>query len=821
MDSRCPHCQNPVSASAPAAPYCCTGCQAAHALIGEAGLGRFYALLDGQRLAAPRSDRRGGDDPAWLQPLLRDAEDAARDGTARLTLDLQGMQCAACVWLIERLFRRIPGALAITVNPALGRAEIFFAAGQGHRVVGRFLEELLTFGYRAGPPRKRPDGEGDDLLIRFGLCAALAMNSMIFSFAIYFGLAEGGTEPGLYRIFSIGSFVLATVALFLGGTVFVRSAVAALRRGILHMDVPIALGMLLAYAGSVWAFASRGGQAAYFDTLTTFVALMLMGRLIQRRVASHNRQRLLSDEGIAGLTVRLLDEAGNLRLAPASELRSGQVLLCAPGELLPARCEVLDAHAQLSLEWISGEPEPRSFTRGTQVPAGAFNPPTDTGGRAVRLRATEDFSSSALRALLCAPRRDVASPHRDFWHALSRYYVLGVLALAALGFALWLPRDAARSLEVTAALLMVTCPCALGVATPLAYELAQGRLRRLGLFVREVTFFDRALRVKKVVFDKTGTLTALEPVLENPGALAALRPQERDALYQLVARSNHPRSRALLAALQQRHDALPALQPSLEVVEEPGLGLRARIEDQEYRLGTAAFVGVQPADAEPSGALLFARAGVLRAALRFREELCPDARAEVDALTGAGYEVWLLSGDQQARVAALAARLAIPAERALGGLRPEEKAATLRRLGAGHALMVGDGINDAPAFDAALCAGTPATERPALPARADFYFLGRGLGPIAAALATARFLRRVIVRNLILSGAYNAVVIGLALAGLMTPLRCALLMPVSSLLVVLATVRAFRSEKTRAPVSLRHGLQPDPIPGAACTESAA
>ncbi|MFO0574845.1 MAG: heavy metal translocating P-type ATPase metal-binding domain-containing protein [Polyangia bacterium] len=810
MRSTCPHCHSPIAKGAATAPYCCTGCRAAHELIEQAGLSRFYDLLDGQRLAVPGS-ARGEDSRTWLAPLIEAAEQSAQSGTARLTLDLQGLQCAACVWLIERLFRRIPGARAITINPALGRAEVFWQSGEGSRILGRFLDELQPFGYRAGPPRKRPDDEGDDLLLRFGLCAALAMNSMIFSFAIYFGLEDGGgsggADSGLYRIFSIGSFALATAALLLGGSVFVRSAIGALRRRILHMDVPIALGMLLAYAGSAWAFVSRGGQSAYFDTLTTFIALMLMGRLIQRRIASHNRRVLLSDEGIAGFVVRAVDGDGRMRLLPASELRAGQELLCAPGELLPTACECLEERALLSLEWISGEAEPRLFTRGDRAPAGAHNLAASAGGRAVRLRATEDFRASALCELLRA-RRDpsTSEPRRDFWHHLSRYYVLGVLALAALGLGLWLPRDGARALEVTAALLMVTCPCALGVATPLAYELAQGRLRRLGLFVRDVTFFDRALRVRKVLFDKTGTLTALEPALENPEALRALGVTERGALYQLVARSNHPRSRALLDALVRMMAAPPVLDTATVVLEEPGRGLVAELAGQAVRLGTAEFVGADATTASPTppgsgGALLFSIAGTLRACFRFREELRPDARDQVDALAAAGYKVWLLSGDQPERVSALATRLGVPAEQALGGLRPEDKAAAVQRIGAPDSpdtMMIGDGINDALAFHAALCAGTPATERPALPARADFYFLGHGLGPIAESLATARFLRRVIVRNLLLSGAYNVAVVALALAGMMTPLRCALLMPVSSLLVVLATLRSFRSAEAQA-----------------------
>ena len=806
----CPHCNSPTRQNAPSAPYCCAGCQAAHALVRAAGLERFYELRGAERLAAV-GGRQKGEVRAprhWLLPLGAQAE-LGRGEVVRLVLDLQGLQCIACVWLLERLFARQPGAVRLTINTGVGRMELCYRRGSS--AVESFLDDAEALGYRAGPPRKQSDAPLDDLVLRLGLCAALAMNAMIFSFSQYFGLAVE-SDGLLFRLFAVGSLILASLCVLLGGTIFFRSAIAALRRGVLHMDVPIALGIALSYLGSVWSFFFASGRAAYFDTLCIFITLMLLGRLLQQRLASHHRRILLSDDGVDGLLVRALDQDSQLQLVPAAAIKPGQVLLCAPGELVPVRAELLEPRADFSLSWISGESEPAVFQKGQCVPAGAHN----QSRQAVRVCAREAFSASALYQLLAAsPAQESgkAEParHRDFWHILSRTYVLGVLALAALGFLLWLPHDPVRALEVTVAILVVTCPCALGVATPLAYELVQVRLRRRGLFVRHASFLDRALRVRKVLFDKTGTLTLGELTLAAPEQLNQLPAAARAALYQMVARSNHPASQALLRALTTSFGAgRPALDPALAVTEEPGQGLTLCHGDHEYRLGRRGFV-LGSAESEPAAevSVLFGRDGERLAQYCFVEDLCPDARTEVEQLQRAGLEVWMLSGDTSQKVADSARRLGLDNEHAYGSLSPKDKARRVRLLdgGEGDTLMIGDGINDALAFAAAACTGTPAVDRPTLPARADFYFLGVGLGPIALALALARKTHAVIRRNLGLAALYNAVVLGLSFGGLMTPLRCAIAMPLSSLLILLATVHSLRE-----PPAQREAPEPMPFP---------
>ena len=340
-------------------------------MVSAAGLDGFYQLRDKTRLSAVKepAQRR---ERLWLEQQLQQAEQKAGESElVPLRLDVQGLECAACVWLLEKLYlrRRPQGAVSIEINPAIGRIDLVYrrlsGSQTGQVAVTHFLDEAEQLGYRTGPAHKQSDAPLDDLVLRLGLCAALAMNSMIFAFSQYFGLSQA-TDPALYRLFAGGGFVLGTATVLIGGTVFFRSAWQALLRRSLHMDVPIALGILLTYLGSVWSFVAVAGRSAYFDTLCIFITLMLLGRLLQRRLASLNRQRLLADDTVAGLLVRTWTEptaqspqtSGQLRLLPAASLQPGHILLCAPGELLPVEATLLDEDAEFSLDWILGESAP-------------------------------------------------------------------------------------------------------------------------------------------------------------------------------------------------------------------------------------------------------------------------------------------------------------------------------------------------------------------------------------------------------------------------------------------------------------------------------
>lgn len=781
----CPHCGAPVPPTEPSAPFCCGGCRAARQFLDGAGLGRYYELRDQSGAPPPSVASAEPRSFTWLEPLLVAARPC--DGIVRLELDIQGIQCAACVWLLSQLFRRSPGAVDIDINPTRGRMVLRYREGQLH--VRDYLADIARLGYLTGPPSRAREGR-DDLLLRFGITSAIAMNGMIFSISTYLGLSPAN-DAGIYHVFGWANWVLSILAVLIGGSVFIRGAIFAASKGVLHLDAPIALGIVLAFLGSTWSFFATNGSAAYFDTLQVFIALMLLGRMIQHRLVDRNRRLVLEDAGIGDLLVRRLDADGRMRVMSAVHLRGGEVLLIAPGEVAPLAGTLLDADAELALDWMNGEPEPRPFTEGDEIPAGARN----GGRRAVRIQAVEAFAQSRLKELLASARvDDDRGSWGPFWDRLARVYVLAVLALAALTAWVWWPAGPTRALEVVVAVLVVTCPCALGLATPLAMELSLARMRRRGLFVRRLSFLDRALRVRKVVFDKTGTLTLGELELEHPEVLEGLPGPALSALAHLASRSNHPRSQALVTAIEDQHLRPSPLDPGLVVEEHAGRGLEMVWENAQWRLGSAPFALCD--DTQGVGEeLLLTRAGVEVGRFHLREALRGDAQAEVRRLVDQGIEVHLLSGDRAARVEAFAQALGIPRERTRAEASPEDKAAYIQQINRDDTLMVGDGINDAKAFEAAFCAGTPAVDRPTLPARADFFYLGRGVGAIAQALDLARQTRRVVYRNLALAGAYNVLTVGLAMAGFMSPLWCAIAMPLSSVGILIATVRSLREER--------------------------
>jgi Cu2+-exporting ATPase len=768
--------------------FCCEGCARVFELIHDTGLERFYDLRS--RRTAPPHDLRP-DNFAWLD-RLRDETVPAEDGTLRLALDVQGVHCAACVWLLQELFRRAPGGVLLHINPSLGQADILWNPAEGD--LRDYVREAERFGYRLGPRRKTPSPESRGLLVRLAVCAAAAINAMIFSLCFYFGLAP--RDGILHPFFGWLNFGLGTVAVVAGGWIFIRGAWRGIRRGVVHLDLPVATGVVLAWAGSVQGHLTIGPEAAYFDSLTVFIALMVLGRWIQERLLERNRRTLFAGDGLSGLTTRRVRD-GRVSAVPASDVDEGDEIWVVPGDLVAVDGILLERPASISLDWISGESRPRTLEPGARVPAGSFN----AGDSAMRLTALEPFRRSSLHDLLPAEpeSRDGRRPSPRWWHRVGTVWVAGVLLLAAAGFLAWLPHGPPRALAVTVSILVVTCPCALGLATPLAHDLVHAALRRRGVFLRSRTFLDRALGVRKVLFDKTGTLThgRLALAERSRQALAALTDEERRVLFDLTIRSNHPVSRCLVRELGGSAALGVRLVDDEPVREIPGRGLEWSLRGTRWRLGSPEFAG-EPEDLSDSVTrAAFAREGELVALFDFEEDLREDAAREVAALADDGLEIHLLSGDTEERAKAAARALGIPVERARGGLHPAAKADRVRRLDRGDTLMVGDGLNDAPSFAAAACAGTPAVDHPALPARADFYFLGEGIAAVRSSLRLARRLRTVVRDNLVFAAAYNAIALGLCFAGLVRPVVAAVLMPISSALLVTWTASRLSERRLR------------------------
>lgn len=768
----CLHCGSAVSASV-REPYCCAGCRTVHQLLERGGLLRYYELRGQSAEPAPEA-ARDHRDHAWLEPIA--AKLQASTGGETLGFKLQGMRCAACVWLVQELFARQPGALGITVNPGRGSAELRV---QPQFPLLAFVREVERFGYRFGEPGSVDNAaRGDDeLLLRTGICLALGGNAMMFAAAIYLGLAEGP----LYRLLHGLNFACATLAVLIGAPVFVRSALRALRARILHLDLPIAAGIVLTYSAAVWSFASGNGRAAYYDSLATFIGLMLLGHWLKERIVLRNQRELLAESGAENVWARRVDD-GHVELVRASTLRAGDALLVPAGDLVPVPSVLCDDSASCSLDWINGESEPVAYARGDVIPAGAFN----AGNAALQLRASVEFAQSPLAALLARTQQDSRTgAARSQWFSGS--YVIGVLAAACAGLVYWTVTsgDLVRGLEVATAICVVTCPCAIGIATPLAYDLVLASLRRTGLFVRTPSFLDRAPQVQRVVFDKTGTLTTGRLQLVDPAPLDALSKYERDVLYTLVAGSAHPKSVALQHALRERRARFLS---ELATKEVPGAGLEGADADHHYRLGRPAWVcSPELARVPGSDDLMFGVDGMKRCALATAEILRSDARSELRALADKHYDTWILSGDAPARVTALARELGVDDGHAVGGMSPDAKAQWIAEHDRGDLLMIGDGINDSLAVQRAFTSGTPSIDRAFMPWRTDFYFVTPGIAPIGRALEAARLLQRVVRGNRVFAVLYNVAAVAVALAGAMRPWMAAVLMPLSSIVVLAAT----------------------------------
>jgi Cu2+-exporting ATPase len=774
-DDHCLHCGNPLGKfwREDDGPFCCRGCQSVYAMIHEADLERFYDLAPNTRAPAPSLNQ---DDFGWLEQFV---DETAVGETLDLALDIQGVHCVACVWLIEELFKRNPAGIQLRINPTLGKVDLRWDPSRGD--LRDFFVELEKFGYRMGPRTATSTASNRGLLMRMAIAIAMAMNVMIFSLSYYFGLAEGM----LFDVFGWLSLGMATVSLLAGGGIFLSGALAGLRRRVLHLDVPISLGMVLAYLGSVYSFFASGPDHAYFDSLTVFIALMLIGRWAQERILTRNRNSLLASSGAEHITVKVLKD-GDLQTVRAQGVRRGDELWVAPGDLLPVAAILMRSSVKVSLDWITGESDQVSFVPGAVVPAGAFNA-SDTGFSAT---ASEDFASSRLQDLLRAPTSNDDDFHPRWWHLVSAWYVVAVLVVALGGFLFWANRDLSVAIQVTISILVVTCPCALGLATPLAEELTLSALRQVGVFVRKQSFMEKAVSVRQVLLDKTGTLTmgklALSPASQK--AVDELDETATVVLRHMTARSNHPVSACLAAAVGAKSTS-PVSVSGENLREEAGQGLELIWGERVWRLGREEFA---TSGLRKNYHTVLACDGIEVAGFDFREDFKADAAAEVQNLQCEGLQVRLLSGDTQAKVDSAADLLGLERQFCEGALSPEAKAQRVAELDRHDSLMVGDGLNDSLSFESAYCAATPAIDRPVLPGKADFFFLGDGIASLRRALGAAHKLRQVIKLNLSIAVLYNVIAVGLCVAGLVTPVVAAIIMPLSSIAVVTFTAIRLR-----------------------------
>ncbi len=698
---------------------------------------------------------------------------ASRDlgtGLYQTDLSVPAMHCAACIQTVERTLGRLPGVEQARVNLSTRRASVKWRGD----AVPPMIAALEKAGYEAHlfePEEDKADPELSRLVRALGLAGFCAMNIMLLSVSVWSG-ADAETRQAFHWI----SAALALPCLVYSGRVFYASAYAALKGGRTNMDVPISIGITLAFGLSLYDTV-HFGEHAYFDAATTLVFFLLIGRTLDHVMREKARAavRGLVRLSPRGATVERPD--GGRDYLPVAEIEPGMRVLLAAGERVPVDGTVAEGVSDLDCAIATGESDPRRVEPGTAVRAGTLNltgPLTVTA----TARAQDSFLAEMVRLMEAA--EGGRARYRRLADRAARLYSPVVHATALLTFIGWMlaTGDWHRAIGVAIAVLIITCPCALGLAVPIVQVIAARRLFENGIMVKDGSGIERLAEVDTVAFDKTGTLTLGRPRLLGKDTLD---PAALALAAALATHSRHPLSQALAAA-----GAGPAA-PFTDIVERPGLGIEARQGGSTYRLGRAAWALFEK-DGAMDGTVL-SRDGRLLSAFAFEDAVRPGGREAVRALQDAGLAVEILSGDRQEAVAEVAARFGV-AEHA-GALLPADKVGCLRALATGgrHVLMVGDGLNDAPALAAAHVSMAPATAADIGRNAADFVFLHESLDAVPTAHAVAREAGRLVKQNFALAVAYNAIALPIAIAGLVTPLVAALAMSLSSVLVVANALR--------------------------------
>lgn len=763
-------------------PFCCQGCAYVSQLLHDGGFDRFYELKGNQSVPPVGSRVFQEADTTWLSEATEHAETSSKAEIVKATFGVQGISCVGCVWLIEAIFNNRPGSVTIRIDPRSGGVRLSWLKNGFNAVA--FSNELQKLGYRLQPEEEKNTTEATSkrLSHRIGLCGFFLLNTMLFTLPGYLGMAGDFFLAPLFQI--LGAF-FATLSLVTGGSYFFARAWTALRHKVLHIDLPIALGLAAAYAGSLIGWLTGHASLIYFDFVATFVFLMLLGRWLQEYALEKNRSHL--DRRNPGpRQVTLLGGSQDGREVAAELICESQSYSISPGEINPVSARLLDKEASLSLEWINGEPEPVTLLKGKTVPAGTIN----VGLSNIALQSEESWKESLLAQLLQRPEDNFSNQRLQ---KILGGYIGVVLALATIGGTAWwlLGHQPIIAIQVFVSVLIVSCPCALGVALPMADEFCNASLRRVGLFIKSNDIWERLRRVRTVVFDKTGTLTLEVPRLINFEILQTLPADAISALHQLVQKNLHPLARSLREALLSRIPSL-ARQNDLTpptINEQIGQGIYFKDAlGNQWSLGKPEWMADQPNSriSETEGTTTVLRKnGTYLAQFLFSEDVRDDAIEVIETFKEKQIDVTILSGDANENVSRIASALRVDPKHAFGRCSPNDKAEWIQNNAPNAALMIGDGANDSLAFDNAVCRGTPVIDRSILEASSDFFFFGRSLRCLPLLFDVARMRRRTVASIFALAVAYNIGAVSLCLAGAMHPLLAAIIMPLSSVVTLL------------------------------------
>jgi Cu2+-exporting ATPase len=814
----CFHCGLPVPRSAHypvqlgthSHSSCCRGCQAVAQMIIDSGNADYYR----HRTALPGTP--ASDDPTgtrWLEELkLFDFPEIQRtfvrqdsEHVREASLILEGIVCAACVWLNERHIAGLPGVLSIDVNYSTHRARVKW--DDQLIKLSDILRAVRDIGYIAHPfdPGRQETiyaNERRAALRRLFIAGLGAMQVMMYAVPMY--LADDGTmSDGIAGLMRWASLLLTLPVVVYSAAPFFQGMWRDLRRRRAGMDVPVALGVGTAFAASVWSTVHGSGEV-YFDSVAMFVFFLLGGRFLEMSV------RRKSAEAAENL-VKLIPASANAlpdypasereEQVPASRLVVGDVVLIRPGEAIPADGVVIRGSGSVDEALLTGESRPVSRSEGARLIGGSIN---RAGPLVMRVDSVgEDTVLSGIVRLL--DRAQTEKPEVALIaDRIAGWFVAALLLLAAMIGGFWLLQEPSQALWITVSVLVVSCPCALGLATPAAVVAATGALMRTGLLTTRGHALEGLARATDVVFDKTGTLTTGAMTVIGMHPLGDMDEHGMLRLAGILERtSEHPVARAIRARAPQAADV-----PVTDLSVVPGQGIEGTVEGRRYRLGSLAFVRALNGRAQPetgealqpgSTVVALGDEGGWLGIFVIGDRIRAGARNAVRQLQARGLAVHLLSGDREQTVAAVAAELGIPSFHSI--MTPQDKLEWVRarQRAGGRVVMVGDGVNDAPVLavadvSIAMGGGTDVAQ-----ASADMVLLSTQLERIAGGIGVARHTVRVIRQNLAWALVYNLIAIPAAAMGWVTPWMAGIGMSASSLLVVLNAWRLVRQVPERQP----------------------
>lgn len=700
------------------------------------------------------------------------------EGREQVSLfSVPGIHCAGCIAKLEGGMGKLPSVIDARVHFGQKRIRVTHRAESSEDEIRQAIDALGFRSERVTQDDASPPDETRALLKALAVAAFASMNVMLLSVSVWSG-ADGMTRNMFHWI----SALIAVPAIAYAGQPFFRNAWSALRHWRTNMDVPISVGVILATAYSLYETAT-GGPHAYFDGALTLIFFLLGGRVLDAsmRRRAHDSVAALQKQRPSRALVLASD--GSSQWRPAEELAPGMRILVAAGERCAADGMVVEGRSTIDRSLVTGESTPVAVANGTEIFAGMMNihaPLT------VRITASgEDTALADIARLMEAATQD-RSRYVRIADRAARLYTPVVHSLTALAFIGWLVAGAGihHAVMIAVAVLIITCPCALGLAVPVAQVVAVGSLARRGVVVKDGSALERLAEADMALFDKTGTLTVGRPV---PAAPLALSPDESAAALALARATRHPLAQAVAVALE---DAGTRAAEAVNVTESPGLGVEARIAGCRARLGKPEWLGL-PTRADADDDMLQTgfqlETGPPRL-LSFTDATRPQAAETIAALSRLGMETLILSGDSAHKVDALAGKLGIGGQ---ADMSPAGKSEVIRAAtdSGRKVLMIGDGLNDGPALRQAHVSMAPASASDVGQSAADLLFLGDSLFPVASAVQASRRTMRVIRQNIGIAIAYNGLAVPLALAGLVTPLVAALAMSGSSIIVVANALR--------------------------------